>query len=119
MAPAAFKATLTFAFGSPQSLNRTSYLCTVSDVNAAYYIFQDGSNDMTLPVANGPAYLIDVLLTPAYGTDTTTAVVYANNKITPYSIMNSANQSGNNQRQFNLSPLGFVAGARVKIAQAT
>jgi len=115
----AFKATLTFAFGSPQSMNRESYYCTVSDVNAAYYIFQDGSSDMQLPNNRGPAYLIDVLLTPAYGTDTTTGQIYANNKTTSVVIVNSANQSGNNQRQFNLSPVGFQPGARVKIVQQT
>lgn len=119
MVAAPFKATLTFAFGSPNSQNRTSYYCTVSDVNAATYVFQDGGLDMQLPVNMGAAYLIDVLLTPTYGTDTTTGQIYANNKTTSAIIVNSANQGGNNQRQFNLSPVGFVPGARVKIIQQT
>ena len=114
MGAAAFKATLIFAQGSLQG-PRFSYYCTASDIAAATYIFQDGAADATLPQV--ACYLVDVILTPAYGTDTTTADIFANNKPTPNVIVNSANQGGTYSRQFQSSPMGFMPGARIKIIQ--
>jgi len=114
MAAAAFKATLVFAQGSMAG-PRFSYYCTVSDVAAQTYVFQDGGTDATLPQT--ACYLVDVILTPAYGTDTTTADIYANNKPTPNVIVNSANQGGTYNRQFQVAPMGFMPGARLKIVQ--
>lgn len=115
MAAVAYKATLVFAKGSPQSSNRTSYYCTASDIAAANYVFQDGNQDLVLP--NIACYLVDVILTPAYGTDTTTSDVYANGKPTGDVVVNSANQSGTINRQFSVAPIGFLPGARIRFTQ--
>lgn len=115
MAAVAFKATLVFAKGSPTSADRIQFYCTASDVAAAALVFQDGGTDATLP--NVPCYLIDCILTPAYGTDTTTIDIYANNKPTTVVVVNSANQGGTYNRQFQVAPMGFVPSARIKLTQ--
>lgn len=116
MAAAPFKATLIFALGSPNSANRISYPCTVSDVNAAYYIFPDGQGQVTLPLV--PTYLVDVNLSAA-GTDTTTASIYVNAKVIGDRVQNAGNVGTVYQRQFNLAPVGFKPGATIRLQQNT
>jgi hypothetical protein len=64
----------------------------------------------------GNVYLVDVILSAA-GTDTTTADIYVNGKNTPATVQNAANLATNLARQFLSAPIGFPAGARVKIIQ--
>lgn len=61
MAAAAFKASMTFQ--APNG-SRWSRYCTVSDVAAAYYVFQDGNGFITMP-ADGVHTLVDVTLSAA------------------------------------------------------
>jgi len=114
MAAVPFKAILKFnSQGGP-----FTYPCTVSDVNAAYYVFPDGNNDVVLPSNKGTIYLVDVVLSAA-GTDTSQAIIYVNGKTTGEQVMNSANLGTNFSRQFMGSPIGIAAGARLRFAQAT
>lgn len=114
MAAAPYKVLLVFAQGSING-PRIQYNCTASDVAAAAFVFPDGGTDATLPPT--PCYLVDVVLSPAYGTDTTTSDIYANSKTTGYQITNSANQVGGLNRQYQVAPLGFQPGARIKFVQ--
>ena len=115
MAAAAFLANLVFAC---QDGYQFSINCTVSDVNAAYYIFPDGQNYLNLPSGHGAVYLVDLQLSAA-GTDTRTANVYANGKITPIVVQNASNLASNLARQFRSVPAGFVPGANIRLAQIT
>jgi hypothetical protein len=113
MAPAAFVATLIF-----QSGNRSwGVPATVSDVNAAFYLFPDGQNIYTLP-GNQPVFLKDIILSAA-GTDTRTATISANQKITGEVVQNSANLAANLARQFMQAPIGFNPGATLRFTQVT
>lgn len=118
MAAAAFRATLVWACGSPSSADRFTHTCTVSDVAGAYYIFPDGNNFTVLPSNKGNLYLVDVLISPAAGTDTTQATVYVGGRATPYTIQNTANLYSVIGRQYQQSPLGFAAGSQVRFTQA-
>lgn len=115
MAPAPFKAILVFATETNQ---RYTQRCTVSDVTAEYYIFQDGSSDLTLPSDQGAVFLTDVLLSAA-GTDTSYAIVYANQRETGEQIQNASNLNTNLSRQFMTAPVGFKPGCRIKVKQVT
>lgn len=87
MAAAAFLANLIFR---GQDGWNQSYPCTVSDVNAAFYIFQDGNNLLNLPSNHGNIALSDVQLS-ASGTDTRTANIFANQRNTGEAVQNAAN----------------------------
>ena len=116
MAAAAFKANMTWKGAGGVHLVQ----CTVSDVNAEYYVSQAGDNDFTLPTNMGQVlYLTDVILAPAGGTDTTTGSIFVNGKDTGVKVINGANLATNLNRQFNQAPLAVAAGARIKIKQNT
>lgn len=90
---------------------------TVSDVIGAFYIFQDGSSDLTLPIDEGAVYIKDIALSAA-GVDTTYALIFANQRETGEQIQNSLNLASNLSRQYIGAPIGFKGGARIKIKQA-
>lgn len=92
------------------------YPCTVSDVDTQYYVFPDGSTDMTLPSGHGVVRLVDVVLSAA-GTDTTRGNIYVNQKFTGEQILNAANLGTNFSRQFMGAPIAFAPAARIKIQQ--
>lgn len=111
MAPAPFKAVLVLKTASGKGYTQR---CDVSDVVGEFYIFQDGSSDLT--VGNEPTFLVDVQLTAA-GTDTTTSTVFANQRQTGEEIQNGLNLASNLSRQYLQTPVGFKAGARIKFRQ--
>jgi hypothetical protein len=113
MVAAPFKATLIFRRGS-ESLTR---FATVSDVNAAYYVFQDGNPFLSMPGA-GSWVWTDLILSAA-GTDTSNAAVYVNGAATPVQIVNSANTYGVLQRQIASIGSSINGGSMLKIVQAT
>ena len=116
MAAAPFKAILKF---KAQDGFTVSYPCTVSDVNAAYYVFPDGNNDVVLPSNHGVLALIDLVLSAA-GTDTSNGDILINGKNTGERILNAANLGTNFSRQFTpLTPLLVAAGSRFRIIQNT
>lgn len=115
MAAAAFLALLVF---QAQNGERIAYNCTVSDVTAAFYIFPDGQNTVTLPANKGNMRLVDVQLSAA-GTDTRTADIFAGGRRTPVSILNSANLGTNLARQFLSAPMTFAPGSQLRFTQVT
>jgi len=115
MAAAAFKSILKFTSQGGASFN---YPCTVSDVNAAYYVFPDGNNDVVLPSNLGVLYLVDVILSAA-GTDTSQGKIYVNGKDTGEKILNAANLGTNFSRQFMGTSMAIAPAARLRIEQAT
>lgn len=117
MAAVPFKAVLKFVC---EGTKRTfQHSCTVSDVNAAFYLFEDGNNVCTLPSNEGVVQLADVILGPATGTDTTTAAIYANQKNTGEVLMNASNAAANQARQFAGVPVRFAPGAQIRFIQQT
>ena len=99
MAAAPFKVSMKVINSAGQSKN--IYL-TGSDVNAAALVFQ----------------IADLILGPAYGTDTTNMTIFINGvDSTGMRIINSANQGGTFSRQIMSSPVTIPAGALVKIVQ--
>lgn len=116
MAAAAFKAILKF---KAQDGYTFSYPCTVSDVNAEYYVFPDANNDVVLPSNHGNLALIDLVLSGA-GTDTSKADVYVNGKTTGEQVLNSANLGTNFSRQYTMaSPMLIAPASRLRIKQLT
>lgn len=112
MAAAAFTATLVFRGSKGTVLHQR---CTVSDVAAAYWIFPSGDAFLQLP-ADENWFLIDVIAVTG-GTDTTNSELYVNQKSAGLYIDHKSNLNTSNQRQFTQSPIGFKAGAQVKLVQ--
>lgn len=116
MAAAAFKAILKFKAEDGFVI---SYPCTVSDVDAAFYVFPDGNNDVVLPSNHGRLALIDLVLSAA-GTDTSKSDIFVNGKNTGETILNAANLGTNFSRQFTpLTPMVVSGGSRFRIKQLT
>lgn len=89
---------------------------TASDVNAAYWLFPDGSNQNTL--GNGAAVIKDIIYTAA-GTDTSNVDVYVNGFYTGYRIFNGANLGTVLNRQVQNTPIGVRPGATIRFIQNT
>lgn len=115
MVAAPFKIVLKFKTAKGVPLQ---YSATATDVNAAYYLFQDGQDNLTLPSMYGTLYLTDVILSAA-GTDTSTGSIFINGKRCPDIIMNAANVATNLSRQFMGAPIGVMAGANFRVQQVT
>jgi len=115
MVAAAFSAIIKVLCGDGTTIN---YPCTVSDVNAEYYVFKDGNNDVVLPTTHGVLTIFDILLSAA-GTDTSQAEIWVNAKNTGEVIMNAANITTAVQRQFTGSPIHVAPGARLRLKQVT
>jgi hypothetical protein len=115
MTAAPFKAILVMVAKDGSNFN---YPCTVSDVNAEYYVFPDGNNDVVLPSTHGVIYITDIILSAA-GTDTSQATIWVNGKDTGEKIMNAANVGTVFNRQFMSSPIAISPSARLRIKQAT
>jgi len=115
MAAAPFLAVLKFKADTGATF---SYPCTVSDVNAAFYIFPDGNSDVILPSNMGNLYLADVILSAA-GTDTRTATIFCGGKNTGEQILNAGNVGTVINRQFVGNPVGFAPASRLRFTQVT
>lgn len=114
MAAAAFTATLIFQgmnSGSPKHVR-----CTISDVAAAYWIYPDGSNVLTLPASEGWK-LVDVIVVTG-GTDTTQSQLFVNQLNTGVVVDHKSNLNTSNFRQFATLPLTFAPGSQLKLVQA-
>lgn len=115
MAAAPFKGILKFV---AQDGKTFAYPVTVSDVNAAFYIFPDGNNVVSLPTGHGTLALVDVALS-ASGTDTSTGAIYVNGKNTGELVMNALCVATNLSREFMGSPLYIAEGSLLRITQQT
>lgn len=116
MAAAAFVALLNFvgANGVP-----FSYYCTVSDVNAAYYVHVDGQGQVSLPTDKGSFVVLKDIILSAAGTDTTTASILINGKNTGERVVNATNLASNLTRQFMQTPMRIAAGSTFRLLQNT
>lgn len=114
MVAAAFTGTLVL---QGQTGKRISYPITASDVAAANYIFPDGNGDVVLPTNLGGYLTVVDLILSAAGTDTRTADIYVNGKVTGEAVQNNANLYNGQYRQFMSAPVNIAAGARVRFIQ--
>ena len=89
---------------------------TASDVNAAFWLFPDGSS--TLPLGTSAAVIRDIVYTSA-GVDTTSVDLFVNGINTGYRIFNGANLATTINRQVANSPIGIKPGANVRFVQNT
>lgn len=113
MAAAAFTATLIFKGSKGKTLH---VRCTISDVAAAYWIFPDGNNFIALP-GDQDWYLADVIVVTG-GTDTSQSQLYVNMLNSGLVVDHKSNLNTANFRQFIQSPVGFKAGAVLRLVQA-
>lgn len=90
---------------------------TVSDVNAAFGAFPDGSSELQLGSDQNWA-IVDIIVVVG-GTDTTTMDIFKNNLNASIQIVNKANLNTSNNRQFQDNPIGFEAGSTLKFKQNT
>lgn len=112
MAAAAFTATLILK-GSKGSIMHQR--CTVSDVAAAYWIFPSGDSFLQLP-SDENWYLADVIVVTG-GTDCSNSELFVNQKSAGVYIDHKSNLNTSNYRQFANAPIGFKAGAQLKLVQ--
>jgi hypothetical protein len=115
MAAAAFVANLVFQYADGY---RENIACTVSDVNAGFYLGPDGLSPIHLNGSHGNVALVDVLLSAA-GTDTRTATIRVNSKADPNIVLNGANVGTVVGRQFQQTPLRLPSGATLLFTQVT
>jgi len=115
MAPVPFVANIVVAYkdGFKESIS-----CTVSDVNAGFYLGQDGLSPVRISAAHGNAAIVDLMLSTT-GTDTRTATIRVNGKAIPEIVLNGANGGTVVNRQFQMVPLRLPAGANLLFTQVT
>jgi len=88
---------------------------TISDVAAAFWVFPDGNSFLQLDSTQN--WLLTDVLVVTGGTDTTNADLYVNQKNTGIVIDNKSNLTTTQYRQFINNPLGFKAGALIRLIQ--
>ena len=113
MAAAAFTGTLIFRGSRGKTLH---VRCTMSDVAAASWVFPDGNSFIALP-GDQDWTLVDTIIVTG-GTDTTQSAVYANQLNTGLVVDHKSNLNTSNFRQFLTNPVGFKAGALLRLTQA-
>jgi len=115
MAAAPFTATVVLV---GQNSKRPMHLrATISDVNASYWIWADGSNTLQLP--SDDAWVLRDVLVVTGGTDTTQSQLYLNQTNTGIILDHKSNLTTVQNRQFLITPITFKAGSNVKLVQAT
>lgn len=92
------------------------YRFTATDVNAAYWVFDDGNSFLQLPPTQ-KWVLIDCQIETG-GTDTTNDTVYINQK-PAFTLSRKSNLTTAIGRAFQVMPAGFPAGAMVRFKQNT
>lgn len=113
MAAVAFSGVLTLQ--NMKTKDRQSFRFTASDVAAAFYIFPDGQNILTIP-ADSDYAIVDLALSAA-GTDTTNADVAVNQRLTGVVVGNSTNLGTNYSRQFMIAPMIIKGGSTLRFIQ--
>ena len=96
----------------------TDYV-TMTDINAAFYIFPDGQAFKNLPNNHGILYLADVIISAAGGASVRTAAIWANGRNTGEILHHASNYATNTVRQYSGRPLKFRPGTRVAFVQTT
>ena len=98
---------------------RENVILTATDVNAQFYLGQDGLSVVNLSGAHGNAAVVDMIIGPATGTDTRTATIRVNGKLIPEIVLQAANGGTVYNRQFQQTPLRVPAGASLLFTQTT
>jgi hypothetical protein len=116
MVAAPFKATLILrGMRSKRTIQKP---CTVSDVNAEYYLnASDGQKEIHIPGDDTYA-LVDLQLSGS-GTDTSKATISKDGEDTGKVILNALNVATNQSRQFMAAPIAFLPGSTLLLKQAT
>jgi len=113
MAAAAFTGTLIFRGTNGKSIQMR---CTMSDVAAAAWVFQDGSTTLQLPT--GATWsLVDALLVTG-GTDTTNSSLFVNQQAVGFVLDHKSNLTTVQFRQLISNPISFAGGSQLKFVQA-
>lgn len=116
MVAAPYKISLVVALGSPNGARKVISM-TASDVNAAFWLFPSGGNE--LPVHGlMDAYLVDAILSAA-GTDTSQSEVYINGSSTGFKLLNATSLGTVVNRPLQLAPIRVPAGQTLKVTQLT
>ena len=114
MAAAAFKGVMKIKTGTG---GVQQYPFTASDVVDEHFVWQDGSNELQLPLSYGVCVITDIMLS-ASGTDTTQANLVVNAKETGIKVLNVANITTAIGRQFqNGAGIPIAQGARIDFVQ--
>lgn len=98
---------------------RENIVMTASDVNAQFYLGQDGLSPIKISAAHGNCYIADLLIGPATGTDTRTATIRVNGKLISDVVLQAANGGTVVSRQFQQTPLRIPSGAVLLFTQTT
>ena len=112
MAATPYKIALTIR--NPQGVK--SLPMTASDVNAAFWLYPSGGNELQL--SSLPCVISDIIYTAA-GVDTTSVDLFVNGVNTGVRIFNGLNLATTINRQIASSPLSIPGGALVKFTQNT
>ena len=88
---------------------------TATDVNAALWIFPDGSSDLTF---GEPVVIYDLIVSSIVG-DTSTAHMWSNSKDTGIVIQKAISGTAGVNRQIQQSPIPINAGSRLRFVQTT
>jgi len=94
------------------------YRVTMSDVNAAYWVFPDGNGFVQLPSTDDTWTLVDSIIVTG-GTDTTQSLIYASGLSTGVVVDHKSNLNTANFRQFITNPIMFKGGALIRFQQLT
>lgn len=98
---------------------RENIAMTASDVNAAFWLGQDGLSPIRISGAHGNCYVADIIIGPGTGTDTRTATIRVNGKLISDVVLLAANGSTVINRQFRQNPLRLPAGCTCLFTQTT
>ena len=114
MAAVAYKVTVVVE--NPQG-SRKNFALTASDVNAAYWLGQDGDANIIFSNVSGGT-IVDVIYTTT-GTDTSQVAIYKNSKDTGDRIINASNGPTVLSRQMQSTRVTFNAGDKFRFQQLT
>ena len=116
MAAAPFKATAIIAAGSPKGPTKPFSL-TVSDVNAAFYVWPSGQNFNVLS-GDFDCYIVDLILSAA-GTDTSQGEIFVGGVSTGFKILNATTLATTIVRPLPQAPIRVPKGQALQITQLT
>jgi len=114
MGAVAFTGTAIFVGANGRQLH---IRCTMSDVNAAAWVFPDGSTTLQLP-SDTNWNLADIMVVTG-GTDTSNSSLFVNQLNSGIVIDHKSNLNTVQYRQFITHPLPFRAGSQIKLIQNT
>lgn len=115
MAAAAYKSTMIIK--GLKNGKTTHMPVSFDDVNDNYATFPDGGTALQLAADQDYAIVDWIVVTG--GTDTTTVDIFKNNLNASIQLVPKANLNTSNNRQLQMNPIGFSAGAQLKFKQNT